>query len=94
MKQTQEWPAARRLPRLPACRRWREAINALACVEGADEVAPAVGAAIGETAPAWVSGHCEEAFNVLGASPLEGTASGCGEAASDEPLWEGAARVV
>eukprot|EP00965_Chrysotila_dentata_P124817 4126495-Pleurochrysis_carterae.AAC.1 len=45
-------------------------------------------------APSWVSGRCDEVFVVLGASPLEGTATGCGEVASDEPLWEGTARVV
>eukprot|EP00965_Chrysotila_dentata_P015677 519076-Pleurochrysis_carterae.AAC.1 len=43
MKLMQERPAARRRPRLAFCRRWREAINALADEEGGDETAPAGG---------------------------------------------------
>eukprot|EP00965_Chrysotila_dentata_P209032 6185053-Pleurochrysis_carterae.AAC.1 len=109
MKQTHEWPAERRLARSAARWRRRAAISALACEEGGGETAPAVGTAAGGTslsAPAVgtaaggtsLLGCSGEVFVVLATSPLEGIASGRGEAPSgvapDASSRDGTGRVA
>eukprot|EP00965_Chrysotila_dentata_P030296 1008317-Pleurochrysis_carterae.AAC.1 len=92
MKLMLERPAARRRPRLAICRRWREAINALADVEGGDETAPAGGdAENGGAAAALVSGSRDEAFPSRDSQTHGGSVSVGEGAALGTPRLDGVA---